>query len=155
MKIDAQPLLLIEDDENDVFFMQRAMKDSGLTNPLHVVTDGQEAIDYLSGAGSFADRQQHPLPSLIFLDLKLPRRGGFDVLTWLREREPFASLVVLVLTTSAEERDLLRAYRLGANAYLVKPPTPVQLTRLLDSVRAFWFTQNEFAPGPPEGDAEP
>lgn len=140
--------MLVEDDENDVFFMERALKEAQITNPVHLASDGQEAIDYLSGAGPFSDREKHPLPAIVFLDLKLPRKTGHDVLAWLRQSEEHDAVVILVLTTSAEERDIRRAYHLGAHAFLVKPPTPLQLTQLLEGVKAFWFTFNEFPPAP-------
>jgi CheY-like chemotaxis protein len=150
MKLGDRPILLVEDDENDVFFMKRALADAGISNALHVASDGQQVIDYLSGAGEFSDRSKHPLPSLVFLDLKLPRKNGHDVLAWMRAQEALEGVIVLVLTTSAEERDIRQAYKLGANAFLVKPPTPAQLTELLKTVKAFWMEQNEFLPAAPE-----
>lgn len=149
MKFGDRPIFLVEDDEDDVFFMTRALKDAGIFNILHVAPDGQQAIDFLSGAGELLDRSKHPLPSLVFLDLKLPRRNGHDVLSWIRAQQFLEGLVVLILTTSAEERDIRRAYKLGANAFLVKPPTPEQLTGLLNTVKAFWFGNNEFVPPAP------
>ncbi len=146
MKKENGALLLVEDDENDVFFMTRALKEAGITSPLHVAVDGQMAVDYLGGVGEFSDRAKYPLPSLIFLDLKLPRMGGHEVLAWMRQREALVGIVVLVLTTSAEERDIRNAYKLGANAFLVKPPTPDELTQLLKTVKAFWLTENVFLP---------
>ena len=76
--------LLVEDNEDDVFFMQRAFQQAGVHNPLHVVRNGEEAIEYLSGQNGFSDRQEHPLPDLIFLDLKMPGVNGFEVLKWMR-----------------------------------------------------------------------
>lgn len=146
MKVGDHPIFLVEDDVNDVFFMTRALKNAGIFNALHVASDGQQAIDFLSGAGEFLDRSKHPLPSLVFLDLKLPHRNGHDVLRWIRAQNSLEGLVVLVLTTSGEERDIRQAYKLGANAFLIKPPTPVELTELLKTVKAFWFGKNEFVP---------
>ena len=108
-------ILQVEDDPNDVFFLQQAMKKAGLANPIQVAGDGQEAID-LQGVGKFADREQFPFPSLVLLDLKLPFVMGLDVLKWIRQ-QPGMTLVVLLLTASGEEADIETAYRLGANGF--------------------------------------
>jgi CheY-like chemotaxis protein len=113
--------LLVEDNEDDVFFMERAFRLAGIHSPLHVVRNGEEAIDYLSGQKDFSDREQHPLPDMIFLDLKMPGLNGFDVLKWMREQSLLTP--VAVLTSSPEEVDRKRAQELGANCYLLKPPT--------------------------------
>ena len=118
--------LLVEDNEDDAFFMRRAFQDAGLHNPLHIVTNGEEAIDYMAGAAPFADRDKHPLPDMIFLDLKMPGRDGFDVLAWLRQEKKF-EVPVAVLTSSPEEIDRTRARQLGADCYLLKPPTTAML----------------------------
>src|SRR5688572_4680933 len=94
------PLLLVEDNEDDVFIMKRALEGAGVKNPLFVVEDGRQAIDYLQGTGKFADRQLFPLPALVFLDLKLPYVSGFEVLTWIREQPLLSSVVIVVLTSS-------------------------------------------------------
>ncbi len=116
-------LLLVEDDENDVFFMQRALDKANLKLPLKVVADGQEALDYLAGRKPFTDRGQNPLPHLVLLDLKLPYVNGFEVLAWIRRQSPFRDLPVIVLTSSPQERDQQEAEKLGVQAYFVKPPT--------------------------------
>ena len=137
-------LLLVEDNEDDVFLMQRALKGARVTNPLFVVEDGQEAVDYLGGAGKFADRDKYPLPSVVFLDLKLPFLSGHDVLAWIRRQKELESLVVIVLTSSNEASDLSRCYSLGANSYLVKPPTPEQLEELAKAFKWYWLEYNQF-----------
>jgi len=91
--------------------------------PLQIATDGEQALDYLRGEGVFSDRAEHPLPALVFLDLKLPYVHGFEVLAWIRAQPALATLPVLVLTSSPEVRDRERALALGAKDYLVKPPT--------------------------------
>ena len=136
------PILLVEDNPDDVFFMQRACKSVGLQNPLHVAEDGSEAIDYLAGAGQFADRTKYPLPCVTLLDLKLPGKSGLDVLGWIQGREEFTTRVVIVLTTSREPRDIQEAYRLGANAYLVKPTSPTQLAEIVAAIKGFWIEHN-------------
>lgn len=129
-------LLLVEDNEDDVFIFQRAFRRAGLGHPLQVVSDGQEAIDYLAGIGPYADRAAYPLPSLIFLDLKLPRRSGHDVLAWIATQPDLAPAPVIVLTSSAEARDLQRSRELGALHYLVKPPAPEALAELIEMHRS-------------------
>lgn len=131
MKLLNDTVLLVEDNEDDVAFMSRAWKQARITNPLQVVTDGQQAIDYLSGVGMFADRQLCPLPCLVFLDLKLPYLDGFTVLQWIREQPGLRDLDVVVLTCSGATRDLQQAYRLGAKSYVIKPPTADQLVELV------------------------
>lgn len=124
MNWDGHVILLVEDNENDAFFMQRALSKANVGSPLDVVIDGQQAIEYLSRTGRFADRREQPLPSLIFLDLKLPFVHGFEVLSWMRSEAALKELPVVVLTSSPEERDRVRAEQLGARAYFVKPPSP-------------------------------
>src|ERR1041385_1639055 len=114
-------LLIAEDDENDLFFLQRAFEAANVKNPIRIVRDGQEAIDYLSGIGTFADRIQFPLPYLLMLDLKMPRKTGMDVLEWLSEQAELRCLPVVVFSSSANRKDIERAYELGANAFVVKP----------------------------------
>jgi CheY-like chemotaxis protein len=113
--------LLVEDNEDDVFFMERAFRQAGMHNPLHVVHNGEEAINYLSGQNGFANREQYPLPDMVFLDLKMPGVNGFEVLKWMREQH--LNMPVAVLTSSPEEIDRKRAKELGADCYLLKPPT--------------------------------
>ena len=93
-------ILLVDDNEDDIFFSKHALREAQITNPYQTVTDGKEAIDYLSGAGKFADRTQFPLPGLMLLDLKMPRKTGFDVLQWVREQTHLRTLPIIILTTS-------------------------------------------------------
>ena len=137
-------LLLVEDNEDDVFLMKRALKGACVVNPLLVVEDGQQALDYLGGAGKFADREQYPLPAVVFLDLKLPLLSGHDVLAWIRRQRELESVVVIVLTSSNEPSDLNRCYALGANSYVVKPPTPEQLEELAKAFKWYWLEYNRF-----------
>ena len=137
-------LLLVEDNEDDVFLMKRALKGARVLNPLFVAEDGQEAVDYLGGAGKFADRDQYPLPAVVFLDLKLPFISGHDVLAWIRRQRELDSLVVIVLTSSNEPSDLNRCYALGANSYVVKPPTPEQLEEMAKAFKWYWLEYNQF-----------
>ncbi len=135
-EIDGQTLLLVEDNEDDVFIFKRAYRQAQVGHPLQVVNDGEEAYDYLTGGGGFADRAKHPLPFLVLLDLKLPFKSGLEVLEAIRATPELERLCVVVLTSSAEERDIARARELGAQAYLVKPPTAAILQEILSAVRA-------------------
>ena len=118
----AHTILLVEDDSNDVLLLQRAFRRAGLTHALQVVSDGDQAVAYLGGQGQFNDRGKHPLPSLVLLDLKLPRRSGLEVLGWIRDQKPeVKNLPVIVLTSSRLSEDVDRAYSLGANSYMAKP----------------------------------
>jgi CheY-like chemotaxis protein len=134
MSISA-PVLYAEDDENDVFLMERAFERAGVTNPLQTVIDGAAAIRYLSGAGEFADRERFPIPCLLLLDLNLPRRSGLEVLKWTREQTFLQGLPVIMLTSSSQDRDIGSAYTLGANGYLVKPPSSEKLFEMVTSLR--------------------
>ena len=139
-------LMLVEDSEDDVFFMKRAMRSAGISNPVQILEDGEKAVAYLEGAGEYHDREKYPLPSLILLDLKLPLKNGLEVLKWIRSREELETIIVIVLTSSKEDSDLDHAYRLGANSYLVKPPTAEKLVELAKALKLYWLCFNEFAP---------
>lgn len=138
-------ILLAEDNEDDVFFMERAVKTCGITHPLRVVRDGQAVIDYLSGSSEYSDRTAFPLPFLIFLDLKMPNKSGLEVLNWIRSQAAWQQLLVLILTTSREESDVRRAYALGVNSFLVKPPNANQLNELIKLVKAYWLDNPQLA----------
>ena len=143
--MNLQPLLLVEDNEDDAFFMRQAVRDADIVNPLIHVEDGQQAVDYLAGTGRFADRGKNPLPLAVFLDLKLPIKSGHQVLEWIRAQPHFAKLIIIVLTSSNEPVDLNRSYQLGANSFVVKPPTSVQLLELAESFKLWWLRHNRVA----------
>jgi CheY-like chemotaxis protein len=136
-------ILLVEDDQNDVFFAQYAFKEAGITNPIQTVADGQQAIDYLLGQGPYADRKRFPFPCLVLLDLKLPVKMGLDVLRHLRTQPQLPNLLVLVLTSSSNIRDVDEAYRLGARAYLVKPVSTDKRLEMARLIKQFWLELNE------------
>jgi CheY-like chemotaxis protein len=138
-------ILLVEDNEDDAFFMKAALRDAGIVNPLEVVEDGQQATDYLAGTGVYADRTRYPLPMVVFLDLKLPFISGLEVLEWMRSQPGLEKLIVIVLTSSNEPVDLERAYKLGANSFVVKPPTAAQLLQLAEAFKLWWLRQNKSA----------
>lgn len=140
-----ETILLIEDNEDDVLLIQRAFRRIGSGHPLQVLSDGEQAVAYLGGEGAYADREAHPLPALLLLDLKLPRRSGFEVLEWLRGRPGLRRLPVVVLTSSREPRDVDRAADLGANSYLVKPVHFDALQEMVRALGLYWMTLNERA----------
>ncbi len=130
------PILLAEDDGNDVFLVRRAFQKAGLANPLIVVRNGQEAIWYLNAEGPYADRGECPWPGLLLLDLKMPLLDGFDVLKWLRRRrQSLPPLLVVVHTSSKHENDFQRALELGADAYWLKPHDFNELVRSACALR--------------------
>lgn len=136
-------VLLVEDDPNDVLLVKRAFRKAGTNAPLHVVNDGQAAVDYLAGHGIYADRFAYPLPALLLLDLKLPRKSGHEVLEWLRNHGALNRMPVVVLTSSKESTDVNRAYDLGANSYLVKPVAFADLLKMAQTLDLYWLQLNE------------
>jgi CheY-like chemotaxis protein len=134
-----KPILLIEDEANEVFLMRRAMDEAGILNPLQVVTDGQEAMDYLAGLGEYADRARFPLPCLVLLDLTLPLVMGLDVLKWLRQQPELERIIVIVLTLSNSGPDIELAYRLRAESFLVKSAIPERLSAEIERVKEYWL----------------
>ncbi len=140
----ASGLLLVEDDPNDVFLIQRAFRRANLMMPMDVVGDGDEAVHYLTGQSQYSDRGKYPLPSLILLDLKLPRRSGLEVLAWLRSQPIIRRIPVVVLTSSQEYNDVDRAYEAGVNSYLVKPVTFNALERMISSLDSYWLKANHY-----------
>jgi CheY-like chemotaxis protein len=137
-------ILVAEDDENDVTFLQRAFAKAEIRNPLYFVPDGQTAIDYLSGAGTYSDRIQYPLPGLLILDLKMPHKTGMDVLKWLRSRETLRCLPAIMLSSSTHPAEIEAAYRNGANAFVTKPSGIPERAELARMIKGFWLTFNEF-----------
>jgi two-component system response regulator len=140
-----RPVLYGEDVEDDAFFMQRAFDQAAVPNPLVVVSDGQEVIEYLFGSGRYRNRLEYPLPGLLLLDLNLPKKTGIEVLKWIRNDPAVATLPVIVLTSSVLDADIHRAYVEGANAYLVKPTALKELIRMVKNIRDFWLSQNRTA----------
>ena len=136
-------ILLAEDDPNDVLSVQRAFQRNYVANPVQVVRDGEEALAYLSGQAPFADRERHPLPVLMLMDLKMPRKSGLEVLAWVRHQPGLKRLPIIVLTSSNQSPDINRAYELGANSYLVKPAGFDSLLELVKNLDMYWLILNE------------
>ena len=114
-------ILVVDDSANDVFLLEQAFKKAAATTRLQSVPDGMEARAYLKGDGQFSDRAMYPFPDLLLLDLNMPRMNGFEFLQWLREDSDCRQIVIYVLSASARDGDVKRAYELGANSYIVKP----------------------------------
>lgn len=138
----GQPVLLVEDSSDDALLIQRAFRKAALAAPTRV-EDGEAALAYLAGEGRYADRAAHPIPALVLLDLKLPRKSGLEVLEWLRAQSTLRRLPVVMLTSSRETGDIARAYDLGANSYLVKPVAYEDLARMIAALDLYWLRLNE------------
>ncbi|MBF8284955.1 MAG: response regulator receiver protein [Anaerolineales bacterium] len=139
-------ILLVEDNPSDVGLTQRALAKSHVANELVVAEDGQEALDYLFGAGAYAGREVTELPALVLLDLKLPRVDGLEVLRQIRADERTRRLPVVILTTSREEQDVAQSYDLGANSYIRKPVDFTQFAQAVEQMGLYWLVLNESAP---------
>ncbi len=136
-------ILIVEDKADDALLIRRAFNKAGIQTPMAVVSEGDAATDYLSGAGQFANREAYPEATLVLLDLKLPRRSGLEVLEWMKQMSALRHLPVVVLTSSRESVDVRRAYELGANSYLVKPVNFADLQAMMDATHHYWVTLNE------------
>ena len=142
--LNPAPILYVEDNEDDRFFLKRAFAEAEIHNRLQFVDDGQKAIDYLSAQGPYADRLRYPTPCLIILDLKLPKVHGLDVLRWVRTHKDFKTIVVVILSSSPLRNDVDLAYELGANSFVVKPLKADQMTQIAHLIKAYWLETNEF-----------
>ena len=131
-------LLIVDDNEDDVYALRRALKRSTITNPQQIVTSGEQAIEYLSGGGEYSDRVQFPLPFIVFLDLKTPVRDGFEVLTWIRQQPELHSMTVVILSGSVEDASRHNALSLGARAFVLKPPSQSDLSQVMESTPGPW-----------------
>ncbi len=132
-------VLYVEDEENDAFLMQMAFERAGLHSALKVVENGQEAIDYLTGAGNYAERSRFPVPKLVLLDLNLPVLSGFEVLAWMRRQAGYETTPVIVFSSSSREEDQTRARDLGANDYVEKPSSVRLFGTLVQTLRQNWL----------------
>lgn len=143
MNLEYETILLVEDNPRDVLLIQRAFRKANVTVPLQVVEDGEVAVRYLSGEEPYTDRDRYPLPVLILLDLKLPRKSGAEVLAWLRQQPALKRLPVVVLTSSKEYADINHIYDLGGNAYMVKPVAFDNLVEIVKALNLHWIILNE------------
>jgi len=133
-------VLLVEDDLNDIFLVKRAFKIAQIPTPLQVVTDGLEAMSYLKGSGKYGDRHTYPLPHLMVMDIRMPRKSGFEVLEWVKENPNrlLRRIPIVVVSSSENPEDVNRAYELGANAYMVKPVNFRAVEHLFSSITHYW-----------------
>lgn len=145
-KAGSHVILLVEDNLDDILLTKRAIKKANLSVSLHIVEDGDMAVEYLAGTGSFADRDTYPLPHLVLLDLKLPKRSGHEVLRWIRAQPRFVTMPVIVLTSSVEEEDIQNAYQGGVNSYLQKPVAFQMLVQRLSALGIYWLENNITSP---------
>ena len=138
MKDGRLNILLLEDNPDDVFFVQRALEEVAAGHRLRTVQNGEEAIAYLRGEGRYEDRKGFPVPNIIVTDLKMPCMGGFEFLSWLRKHPECSVIPTVVLSSSAIESDVRRAYQLGANAFMRKPTALEELVRLIRVTYEYW-----------------
>lgn len=135
-------ILLVEDNPNDVKLTLHAFKTANLANTVHIARDGVEAIEYLFGAEAGTDRNVPGRPKLVLLDLKLPRLSGHEVLTRIKGDPRTSSIPVVVLTSSSEERDVMKTYQTGANSYIIKPVDFEQFTEAVRDIGKYWLEIN-------------
>jgi CheY-like chemotaxis protein len=131
-------ILLVEDEENDATLLKMAFKKNSILNPVQWVKDGLEAIAYLNGDGIFDDRVRYPFPEVLILDLKMPRMGGLELLSWIRDHPKFKVIPTLIMSSSRQDPDIDKAYALGANTYLIKPSSFTELTDMIKLAHDYW-----------------
>jgi CheY-like chemotaxis protein len=131
-------ILVVEDDENDSFLLERAFKKTGVNMPMYVCRDGAQAMAYLKGEDIYKDRARYPFPRVLITDLKMPRCSGFDLLRWLHDHPECNLIPKIVLSASAEAEDVKLAYQLGANCYFRKPTRSDELVDLVTVAQSFW-----------------
>lgn len=146
MSDDSKVILLVEDNPDDVALTLRAFKRSHLMNPISVARDGVEALDYLFARNAHAQRASQPLPTLVILDLKLPKLDGLGVLKAIRSDERTRFLPVVILTSSKEEQDLISGYELGANSYVRKPVDFAEFIEAAKVLGIYWLMINQLPP---------
>lgn len=132
--------MVVDDDPNDLFLIEKAFRDIGVTDPIRTINSGRDAIAYIMGEGKYSDRSVYVYPSFITIDLKMPGTDGFDVLEHLKENPEWAIIPTVVLTSSRDLDDIKKAYMLGASSYHVKPTSPDALRQQLKVLHAYWMT---------------
>lgn len=145
-----ETILLVEDDPDEIQLMQKALEKAGLPNPLQILRNGADVVPYFEGKGEYADRAAHPLPGLVFLDLRLPGVSGLHLLAWIKGRPEFRHIPVVIFTASERREDMEQAYRFGANSYLVKPLGFGDFIEMLKLTGAYWIRLNSTPSSLPE-----
>ncbi len=144
--MENKTILLVEDNPDDVELTIHAFKKNNITNEVKVVYDGAEALDFLFGKGAYSDRDLNEMPTLILLDIKLPKIDGLEVLRQIRSNDLTRLLPVVILTSSKEEQDIISSYSLGVNSYVRKPVSFSQFAQAVNNLGLYWLILNE---GPP------
>lgn len=139
-------LLLVEDDPNDVELALRSLRKHHLANKIHVARDGEEALDFLHARGPYSGRKAGELPKVVFLDLKLPKVSGLEVLKEMKSHPRLRAIPVVVMTSSREQRDVVEGYRLGVNSYIQKPIDFDQFQGVVKDLGYYWLVINQTPP---------
>jgi CheY-like chemotaxis protein len=142
---DSEPILVVDDSERDVSLLKLGLEEAEVANPLVVVSSYEQAVEYLSGYGQYSDRALYPPPLLVFLDIHMPGKSGFELLEWIRANETWRHLVVLMMSGSSSRADISRSYRLGANSYLLKAQDHLELVKTLRHFRTYWIELNHYS----------
>ena len=132
------PILIAEDEASDAAILERALRKVGFNNPFHVSPHGEDVLKYLKGEEPYADRERHRFPRIMIMDLNMPRMDGFELLTWIRDHRECSVIPRVVLSTSRDQKDIQRAYELGVNSYIYKPPTFEGLVSRLELLFHYW-----------------
>jgi len=140
MKKYHSTIMVVDDDSNDLLFIERAFRAIGVKDPIHTINGGREAIAYMMGEGKFSDRRLYAYPTFITTDLKMPGSDGFAVLEHLKNNPEWAVIPTVVLTSSRDLDDIKKAYMLGASSYHVKPSSPDELRHQLRVLHDYWIT---------------
>jgi DNA-binding response OmpR family regulator len=143
---DHNVILVVEDDGDSFFLLNRSMNQAGLKNPIRQVCSVEEGKQYFMGEGRYQEREAFPLPTLVLLDIHMFGGSGLELLRWIRQQPKLKALPVIMLTSSQQASDVVEAYSAGANAYLVKPMTVEKGLEMVQALDRFWFSQNHFVP---------
>ena len=139
-------ILLVEDNPDHAFLAKEGLNKSGFENLINVVEDGQEALDYLFRQGKYTDSEQYPMPELILLDIKLPKKTGIEVLKEIKTHEELKKIPIIMLTSSKRDEDIVDSYAYGANSYITKPMNFNEFTKAMMDLQLYWYTVNTLPP---------